>query len=178
MPMGFESPESCVVPTTQAEVMLAIVKRIRETIPQFRTETTCFLSDTVAPRGEVTPTLFCTVSPAGGDYGQDVIGGGPWGIEERLTVAVGVWQRMKLDRQVHSDFQFTDSTRGLFVLKHRVLTCLAGQQLYRDDDHPLLEQVLSPRHAAHPPMRDDEFASFAIHFDATFRWDVDLPAVT
>lgn len=176
---GFVSPGGCAVPTTKAEVMLAIVRKIRASIAVFSSPTSCFLSSDVAPDGDVVPTLFCTVSPGGGDFGNDVIGGGPWGIEQRLSVNVGVWVRISKDRPAHSDYLLTDGSRGLFALEHQILIVLAGQQLYREDEHPLLEQVLTPRRTMAPPRgRDaDEFASAAITFDVVFRWDLNLPPV-
>lgn len=180
MPMGFDTLNSQVAPTTKAEVMLAIVGKIRASLSVFSSPTTCFLSSDVAPDSEVVPTLFCTVSPAGGDFGEGVLGAGPFGIEQRLSVNVGVWVRISKDRPAHSDYMLTDHAKGLFTLSHQLLVALAGQQIYRADGHPLLEQVITPRRELNPPRGKDadSFASFALQFDCVFRWNMNLPPVT
>ena len=163
--------------TTQEEVLLSCVDRIRAEIPQFDNEQTCFVSDTPWPMIETETDTFCTVSPATASFDDAMEeGAGGYGIVEQSILQVSVFLRISTDRIDRTINELTEASHGLLVLKRAVLRALAGRNLYRRDDPtiPLLHDHLKPRQAMHPPSKshDDDFTSFSISFLAPFCWDL------
>lgn len=177
MAAGFSNAAG-VCATTQAVVLTTIVRKLQSEILEFAHEGRCFLSDAPEPGTALQEPLFCTVAPAEGAFhSHPPAGAGPAGIVESSSVRVTLWSRVLLDRLEHSVTSWTDSTRGLLVLKQRVLAVLAGSQLYADfplTNQPLLVEALAPVRSLHPaPVRGpDAFQSLVLVFQATFAWQL------
>jgi hypothetical protein len=178
MSAGFTASAS-VCPTTQVTVLQAIVRRLQAEIAElFASDSTCFVCDVPWPGVEVNDDLFCTVCVASSQFDPDLpIGAARGGIVERGQFKVTVWSRLAIDRLEQSTLTMTDPARGLLRLKQRVLTSLAGRQLYADapgDAVPLLIEFLRPVGAQHPASRQDsaDYSSFSIQFEAPFYWDL------
>lgn len=178
MSSGGFSSSALVCPTTQNDVLLAIVAKLRHDIPEFDADSACFISDVPWPGIEVQNNLFATICPHDSSFdGQFPVGAGSFGIVEFAMFNVSVWSRIETDQLEHTDGALTDSIRGLLPLKQKVLKSLAGQQLYSDaptNTRPLLVEWLRPTTAQHPPSRqfDDDFSSFSIVFEADMQWDL------
>ncbi len=177
MASGFTS-SATVCPTTHQIVLTEVVRKLRDEIAEFATESTCFLSDTPLPGVEIQENLFCTVAPLDGTFDDRMpIGAADLGIVEVVFIQVSIWSRMQLDRLDHSARSLTDHTRGLLGLKKRVLQVLAGQQIFSDHpvkSIPLLVEPLKPIRAAHPSARkaSDDFSSVSLVFRAAFNWNL------
>lgn len=177
MSSGFTA-SATVCPTDQITVLQAVVAKLRTDLADLVTDSTCFASDTPWPGVEIHDNLFVTVAPRDGQFDSDhPIGAGAKGIIEHTTIQVTAWSRLQLDRLEHAIHAFCDPDRGLLRIKQRILTSLAGQQLYADPPEntvPLLVEWLRPTQAQHPPLRhaDDDFSSFSLSFEAPFYWDL------
>ena len=170
-------------PTTQVEVLLAVVAKIQENVPAFPDSESCFVSDTPWPGVDIQGNLFCTVAPSDGSFDQGLMdGSGNLGVAELTQIVVTVWSRIEMDQIERFQAGLTDPQRGLLPLKQMILKALAGKNLNGDDPDIteetnedsvlLLMEALSPSRARHQPQKIDDFASFSLSFDAKFNWDL------
>lgn len=177
MATGFTT-SAAVCRTTHQIVLTEVVRRLRDEIVEFATESTCFLSDTPLPGVEIQEDLFCTVTPQDGTFDEQLpVGAADLGIVEVILIQVSIWSRMQLDRLDHSGRKLTDHARGLLGLKKRVLQVLAGQQIFADhpvNATPLLTDPFKPVRSVHPSIRkaNDDFSSVALIFRGAFQWDL------
>ena len=177
MASGFTT-SATVCPTTHQIVLAEVVRKLRDEISEFATESTCFLSDTPLPGVEIQEALFCTVAPLDGTFDEQMpVGASDRGIVEVVFIQVSIWSRMQLDRLDHSARSLTDHTRGLLGMKKRVLQVMAGQQIYSDhpvNAIPLLTEPFKPVRAVHPATRkvNDDLSSVSLVFRAAFNWDL------
>jgi hypothetical protein len=173
---GFGAGDVCA--TSQLKVLNAAVLKLRVDLADILTYDTIFVSDTPWPIVEVNDRLFCTVCPASASFEEDLnAGGGDVQVVENSVLQVTVWLRMDVDQYDRTSQAFTDPNRGILVLKQRILTSLAGKQLYGDypaSTIPLLWEWLKPTQSMHTPSREheDSFSSFSITFSAPFNWDL------
>lgn len=169
---GSEVPD-----TTQDEVLLAAVNKIRASIKEFSNETTCFISDVPLPDITIEPHIFCTVCPVTATFeGEEVDGGGQFKVVEAAMLQVSVFSAFRTDRLDRNVRELTDLAKGLLKFKRDVLRCFAGKNLYHRQipDRPLLIEHMKPTRSMHPPSRqhEDDYAGFSLTFTTKFNWDL------
>jgi len=120
---------------------------------------------------------FLTVAPGGGDFPQqEQI---PEQCTELWQVTVTIYSRLYLDSTDHDQKRLRDSTRGLLVLKQRVLEALVGQDL-RTDEEPtdaesdtFLRNLVYPLRASRAQVDEQHRIGWlSIDFGVDFDWDL------
>lgn len=174
---GFNTAQ--VRPTTQAEVLLAVVAKIQANVAALENEPTCFVSATTWPEVSVQDNLFCTVVPGDGQFDQGIVdGSGNIGVCEIFPVIVTIWSHIEVDQIERFQQGFVDAQRGLLTIKQQVLQALAGKNLdgetYQGNPSVLLMEALMPTrsHVQTEKVDDDEFGGISISFDAKFNWNL------
>lgn len=162
----------------QADILLAVVDRLRSEISEFDSDTLCYITNVPWPGIEVTDNLFCTVCPTSDSFDPgSPVGAGENLIIENSLVQVSIWSRLLLDEAEHAEIALTDAERGLLTMKQKVLAALAGRQLFADPPDntvPLLIEYLKPTTSVHPApgSAPDDFSSCSLTFAASFYWDL------
>jgi hypothetical protein len=162
------------IPTTQVAVLDAVIQRLIAEIPSL-TPSTCFLSLDPEPTIALSSQVFVTVAPLGGQFDQGVFDGhGAFGILEHSGVLVSAWSSMRLDQNEHAAAVLSDESRGLLVLKQRILKALAGHDLQDADGNSLLTALMEPRSAQHPQRAafGERHVGFTLAFATPFDWDI------
>lgn len=132
-------------------------------------ERQCFivLEPTTPPIIPMGGDLFVTVAPGEGVFveGEQFAGNAT----EEWTVIVTAYSRSRLDSTDRDTKVLQDQTRGMLVLKGRVLSSLVGADLLIDGE-PFLRTLLFAQQASRPGRDDENFISwvdivFGVHFD-------------
>ena len=158
-------------PTTQIKVLEAVVKALRDAIPQLQGENTCFLSMDPEPLHEERQNLFATVCPMAGRFDDEIHHGSDYA-NELSGVLITVWSGMKLDRPGGDKMMMTESARGLLSLKRLILKALNGLELKDKEGNTIVCRPMRPLNAGHPQRRDEDKGSFSLSFATDFIWDL------
>jgi hypothetical protein len=161
--------------TSQVTVLNAVVDRLISEIPTL-TESTCFLSLEAEPTIEIQSNLFVTVCPIGAGFDNSTFDGMAYdGVLENSGVIVSAWSAMRLDRNEHARAVLTDDSRGLLILKQKILKALSGIMLTDPDDgHSLLTALCQPINSNHPQRAPfgEKHVGFSLTFATPFYWDL------
>lgn len=161
--------------TTQVEVLQRILDRLRATLALNDRQCYLSLSRWLPPRqGTVGGDFWVVVSPGPGRFEESYqIGGGTLQVTEQTEVVVAACTRIRLDQAEHAEILFTDTTRGLYRLKERILNALASHELAGTDGQPLLVQYLTPTSTG-PPEYDPQsgIACVTVTFACDFNWNL------
>ena len=158
--------------TNQIDVLDAVVRRLIDQIDTL-SDKNCFLA--VLPDG--TPyrpadDVFVVVSPTGGRFGL-VDGGGIRQVNEQTGVLVTIFSRFMATRQERDRDALADQTRGLLVLKGRILRAMAALDL-EVSGQPALRDLLVPTESTPPdPAHGDErLVQIGLKFEFSYDWDL------
>lgn len=166
------------IPTDQVTVLTAVVGRLIDQVSEFN-PANCFLSLETEPDFRLSHPLCCLVSPMGGQFEHDVfVGGGMDAVIEDSGVIVSVWSNLKRDQRGHAGRVLADQSRGLLILKGRILAALAGHDLADGDGNQLLVNLMAPRQSQHPQtgVQVDQLTGFSLMFATDFEWDLTAAA--
>lgn len=172
---GF-SPSAQVRPTDAAEVLTAVLTKLRGDVEALRNESVCFITDIMDPSYEVNSNFYATVCFGDGQFDQGFSdGSGNLGVVESTSILVTVFSKIQVDRIERFQAGMLDSKRGLLVIKKQILKSLANKNLdggtYNGNPSLLLLEPLYCRHAGHQQRRPvADQASFSLSFDAKFWW--------
>ena len=127
-----------------------------------------------------TPTIpaggdyLVTVSPGDGRFPAEYqIGGGSATCVEETSVTVTLYTRTRTDQTDHAERLFHDETRGLMVLKQKVLKALVGHVLTDIDGNELLTQHLYAMQSWRPRVdQQSNLAMTAVGFGVDYNWDL------
>lgn len=159
-------------PTTQIEVLEAVVARIRSQLEQFDEDNLCFLSVDPDPCYEVFQPQYITVAPAEGGL-DDGIFDGSGSTNELSAVEVTVWSQVKLDREGADVEMLETDDRGLLVIKRQILRALSRHMLLDPEGNMILVRPMRLLHAAYPKHRnDDDRGNISMTFSTDFIWDL------
>lgn len=127
--------------------------------------------------------------PAGGDFSVSVaIGDGSFDLDlwegggrhqtcEQATVIVTGYSRVKLDRPDHWQKILRDESRGLLVVKKKILDVCCGYDLLDSSGNSLLRNPLYPLHAYRPTYdKQASIGRVSIEFATDFDWELTDPA--
>ena len=167
------------IATNHIAVLDAVIARLLATIDQLK-PSTCFLSLDTRPSIALQSNLFVTVAPMGGIFNVGVFdGGGRDGVLEETGVIVSAFSAMRLDRMEHAAKVLSDNSRGLLIMKHRVLDALAGHDLQDFFGNSLLTSLMQPVNSGHPQeaLYGEHHVGFSLAFSTPFEWDLSAGAV-
>lgn len=160
-----------VVATSHVAILEAIIARLIAQIDGLN-ESTCFLSDAPEPAGNVSSNLFVTISPTDSQFGQEEqIGAGNNQLFEYANVHVTIWSKAKLDRVDQAKEMLTHDTRGLLVLKAKILKALVGHNLQVTGGDAVIEYI---RALGCSPLgyTQNGMGRLTITFTTSFLWDL------
>jgi hypothetical protein len=123
--------------------------------------------DPALPSGD----FFVTVSPGAGSFpsGEQI----PTNVTEEGSIVVTVYVRMRLDSAGHDDYALSDSQRGLYACKRKVMTALVGQDLQNLDGNTFLRQYLHILSNGRPDVdRKNGIAWWSFVFGTSWDWDL------
>lgn len=174
---GFST--AVVRPTTQAEILLAVVAKIQANVSAFESEPTCFVSATTFPEVSVQDNLFCTVMPGDGQFDQGIVdGSGSTGVCEIFPLIVTIWSHIEVDQIERYQQGLVDDERGLLTLKQQILQALAGRNVdggtYNGAPSILLTEALMPTRSKvqMEQVTDEYYGGISVSFDAKFNWNL------
>jgi len=160
------------VSTDHATILDAVVKRIRSQIPEF-SGTSCIVSFKPEPAANVDKNLFCTVAPTDGQFELDnQIGGGAENLVEQAGVAVTMFSAMKLDRSDVHESVLMEKSRGLLVLKKKLLKALVGHDLQTPNGDYILASQMHALRASQPGEDGQGRVFLQVTFSTDFGWDI------
>ena len=162
------------IATDQETVLDAVVARlIRQMNDVFRAAN-CYQTVEPHPQFDVAHGLFCQVSPAEGRFDDPALaGGGAHTCFENAITDVTVFSRVRLDQPNRSEKVLKDASRGLLVLKRRILTALTGHDLQDADGNEILINLIAPVTATRPTFDPREHvASVSLAFSTDFEWNL------
>lgn len=178
--MGLIMPMQNSAFTNQDIVLSKVVDRLRSQIVEFNAKNTCFVSLDPEPEEEQRQSIFATVSPIDGEYDQGTFdGAGRHGVLERSGFTVTVFSLVKLDRPDEQFQALQHESRGLLILKKKVLQAI----LVGDDGGTwmptnasgasLLTDFIAPVRAGFPMAADNsKHAKLSVTFLANWQWDL------
>ena len=155
---------------TQTDVLTAIVARVRSSLNL--DERQCFeslepLAPPVIPKGG---TYFVTIAPGEGIFidGEQA----PGNCTEEWTIIVTAYARVRLDSTDHDHKLLQEASRGLLVLKAKLLQALVGQDPTSGGDPFVRDLVFAQR--AERPGHDDKkgVAWISVFFGVHFDWEL------
>jgi len=114
---------------------------------------------------------FVTVSPGEGDFieGEQA----PGNITEEWYVTVTAYSRIRLDSTDHDQKLLRDASRGLLILKKKLLAALVGQDITDTGGDTFLRQLLFAKRAERPRHdRDKGIAWISVTFGVHFDWEL------
>lgn len=158
---------------TQTDVLTAIVLQLRSSLAL--NDRQCFetlepLEPPVIPKGG---EFFVSVAPGEGVFvdGEQA----PGNCTEEWSIIVTAYTRIRLDSTDHEKSLLQDASRGLLILKAKILAALVGgdptsggEPFMRD--LIFAQQAERPRHGAMGKSRD--IGSISIYFGVNFDWDL------
>lgn len=162
------------IPTDHATVLQAVVDRLIDQLPDLGfSERTCFL----APDREIiepnrSGKICCTVTSMDSQFGDEALTGGAENVcIEHSGVVVTPHTAIKLDAVERLDAVLKDTTRGLLVMKKRILKALTGHRLQDPDGNELLVNLPHPLHASRTAYNSvTGLAWLSVTFSTDFEW--------
>jgi len=155
---------------TQSDVLTAITAALRTALALDARQ--CFevlepLAPPVIPKGGV---YFVTVAPGEGVFvdGEQAAGN----CTEEWTVIVTAYARVRLDSTDHDQNLLQEASRGLLVLKGKLLAALVGADPVNGEEAFMRDLIFAQR--AERPGHDGQkgVAWISIHFGVNFDWDL------
>ena len=164
------------IDVTQAIVYERLVARLIEQLPELN-ERSCFETLYVeSPALGVGGDFFVTVAPGGGSFDLTE-GTGEVPANDQLmeldTVLVTAYSRIKLQQPGRDELLLRDLTRGLFVLKGRILKALFAHDLETAGDDAFLRELLRPVRS-YKPEYDIKQGIGWLTMEFSISWDWDL----
>lgn len=117
--------------------------------------------------------FWVTVMPGGSSFadGQFQDGGGAAQVTDFAEAIVTGYTRIRLDNTDRDNLLLGDLNRGLFPVKQKILGALVGQQLFDDENNPLLRSLLAATRAEAPAYDKDQATGWvSIAFRTDFDW--------
>lgn len=161
------------IDVTQDVVLARVVARLRESLGL--DERHCFETDNpdkieVPRSGGYYVTVY--IGPGQFDVANQ-IGGGAAQCTEAIQVVVTGYSRVRLDPVDEGMKQFHAASRGLYVLKAKILKALVGQDLADEDGNTFLRQLVYATRAAVPVIdKDKGQGKIAVEFGVEWDWDL------
>lgn len=159
------------VDVTQETVLKRIVVRLRRQLRLNRSR--CY--ETLEPEAPAIQPVggghFVTVAPGDGQFveGEQA----PPNVTEEWSVLVTVYTRIKLDRLNSDQELLRDASRGLLVLKRKILKALVGHDLTTRAGDTFLRQLLFARHCNRPQHDSERHIGWiTIEFGVPFDWEL------
>ncbi len=161
--------------TTQADVLLRVRDRLIARISGL-TDTTCFLTLEPEPPMELKSNLFVTVCPMSGRFDDGALtGGGQEVAIEEAGVIVTIWSACKLDKAGEATAALTDTTRGVLVLKRKILQALTSHDLLDANGNKMLVDYMQPVTSDIPRASvygETQKIGVPLAFSTNFAWDL------
>lgn len=163
------------IDVSQDEVIESIVLRLRtlHTLGERQCyETIEPLSPAIVPPGG---DFWLTVSPGGGQFDESMqIGGGQSQLMEDAEVIVTGYSRVRLDSTDHDAKLLRDASRGLLVVKKKILQLVADDLvLPAPSTDVFLRQFVVARSATAPQYDSDKSIGWlSIYFGISYDWDL------
>lgn len=169
---------------TQDEILISVVKRLIDSIPEFLNDQTCFLSDQPIPLAIIGGRYTVTVSAGSGKFPHEFFtGGGVNTTTEQASIVVTPLvvtpqdrPRRKFRKIVGGD---DNSPPSLLFFKHAILKSLLSpswEPKSEDGERLVLRDMLSPVSADDPRdvrVGETVAAAMQIRFATTFDWNLD-----
>jgi hypothetical protein len=167
---------------TQAEIMLAIVQRLRERVDGL-TDSTCFISDQRMPVSWPAGHLACTVVAGEGEVDDAMwTGGGYSTICEHLQIQITIWLRCMLDQIPRAEASLAGEEGMLSRFKPQLIRALLlekyGGRIENwmpagSDGLGLLRNPLQLLRCGAPlPDSEQKYLGMTLFFRASFDWRV------
>ena len=162
------------IDVTQDIVLTRVIERLRDQLELDARH--CFETDdpdaVQTPRsGDYWVTVY--IGPGQFDV-PNQIGGGAEQLTETIPVIVTAYSRVRLDPVDEGEKTFHSATRGLYVLKAKLLKALVGHDLTDSDGNTFLRQLLYATRAAVPIVDKAEGrGKIAVEFGVEWDWDLD-----
>lgn len=157
----------------QATVLKLIGKALRAALNLNDRQVYETLSPDYLPRIPKGGDYFVAISPLDGAFheGEQV----PGNLTEEWGVAVTAYTRIKLDSTDHDEHLLRDASRGLLVLKGKILAALVGQDPATEEGDTFLRQLLFARSCRQPavgelPETKTSIGLVTIEFGVNFDW--------
>lgn len=165
------------ISTDHVTVLEAVARRLRQEIDEFN-DSTCII--TTSPPREVPQNIqhnvFCSVSPTDGSFDDSwMAGGGVEAVREDAGVIIVLMSSMKLDRIGHNSSLLADQSRGLLIVKQKILKALTSHRLADTSGNFLLTDEMMPSRSESPQSGSDsgkEVGDIALVFQTPFLWDL------
>lgn len=160
--------------TDQSTVLDAVAERIIREVSDKFTHHNCYQTIEPNPDFEHAHHLFCHVSPGDGRYNDGAMaGGGSHTCFEHTGTYVTIFNRVRLDPVNHAEQILKESSRGLLILKHRILKALTDHDLQDKAGNEIVINLIAPITATQPQLyRDKGVASLSILFSTDFEWNL------
>lgn len=166
------------VRTTQCEVLLAVLRRLRSGLGL--DDRNCYpaLDPLDAPTFPKGGNFFLAVGFGDGAFDRDAqIGGGDQQCTEAASFLVVIYTRIKTDSANQAGRMLRDAERGALAVKHQVLQALVGEDLVDAEANTFLRQLIPVRSAERPtPLTSQKLRiavlRLALEFHLEFDWDL------
>jgi len=159
-------------PSSQADVLNAVVSRLLESIEELTTAMCMVTFDPEPPPG-ISKGVFLLISPMEGTFDSEVFTGSAQHVViEQTGIVVTTYLTYKGRAGVH-DGDLLDPRRGLLEWKRRILRALAGHDLGAGRDEPLTT-LLEPLQSGRPELSaDGRHVSLMITFSTDIHWELE-----
>ncbi len=158
---------------TQTDVLTAIMLQLRSSLGLNARQ--CFetlepLSPPVIPKGG---DYFVSVAPGEGVFvdGEQAAGN----CTEEWSIIVTAYTRIRLDSTDHEQLLLQDTSRGLLILKAKILAALVGGDP-TSGGNPFMRDLIFAQQAERPRHGDmgkaQDIGSISIYFGVHFDWDL------
>lgn len=157
-----------------ADVLLAIVERIRAQVPTLNDPSLCYLSLSPQLPMPTTSSIFCQVTPMAGEFESAALDGALAAqCFDATSVLVTIFCGTVLDEAGHDAEWLTHSTLGVLETARLVAKALTGWQaaLAAAPSVLLTRQPIIPLSHTQPE-REQRMGAIGLVFEVEFDWDL------
>ena len=156
--------------TTPVAVLRAVTARLQDAL--HLNDATCFISLPGMPIDVNPGTLYVTIEPGGGSFGQGMLdGGGRNQLSDDSTLVTVVHTRLNVDELGRATQALTDATLGLLAMYWQVVDTLTIWDAQDTDGNEILREPMRPLSHGDPQWDQDTYSKQVV-WQTMFDWDL------